>query len=355
MSSQPVPIAIIGGGIFVKEQHLPAVLATSLLHLKIIYSRSLASAKETHKLLPLGHSPVEVYSEDSEPGRTFADVLARKDILGVIIALPIASQPSYVEAALKAGKHVLSEKPVGPDVEGAKKLVQAYRAVVKEQGVSAPMWSIAEQFRFLPKFVWAAEQARGLGKVIGFHFKVFQLCKEDNKYFQTAWRKNPTHSYGFLLDGGVHSTAAIRMFLGDEKPASVVGYSFLAQKHLAPVDTLGAIIKTKSGAVGSFSCSWGTTIPRQAEYQVACENGSVTIDGDKGWVVYKDGRKEEKDFPFTVGAGVREEVHAWGLAMAGGKEDPLLTPEVTLGDLELLEQMLKSADEDGAAKTLQLQ
>lgn len=145
------------------------------------------------------------------------------------------------------------------------------------------------------------------------------------------------------------------MFLGENRPVSVIGYSSLAQEYLAPVDTLGAVIKTQSGAVGNFSCSWGTTLPRTATYQVACENGSVTIEGDKGWIVYKDGRKEERDFPFTQGAGVKDEVQAWAAVLAEGKENPLLTPEVTLGDLEILEQMLKSAEDNGAAKALELQ
>lgn len=145
------------------------------------------------------------------------------------------------------------------------------------------------------------------------------------------------------------------MLLGDDVPESVIGYSSLAQDYLAPVDTLSAAVKTKSGAVGSFSCSWGTTMQRVAEYTVACENGSVTIEGDKGWVHHKDGRKEEKDFPFTHGAGVMQEVEAWGAAIAQAKENPLLTPETTLGDLELLEGMLKSADDSGAPKTLRFQ
>lgn len=145
------------------------------------------------------------------------------------------------------------------------------------------------------------------------------------------------------------------MFLGDDVPESVIGYSSLAQDYLAPVDTLSAVVKTKSGAVGGFNCSWGTTIQRVAEYTVACENGSVTIEGDKGWVCHKDGRKEERDFPFTRGAGVMQEVEAWGAAIVQAKENPLLTPETTLGDLELLEGMLKSADESGAPKVLKLQ
>lgn len=144
------------------------------------------------------------------------------------------------------------------------------------------------------------------------------------------------------------------MFLGDDVPETVVGYSSLAREYLAPVDTLSAVIKTKSGAVGSFNASWGTTM-KATEYTVACENGSVTIEGDKGWILHKDGRKEEKDFPFTRGSGVMEEVSAWGTALAEGKGNPLLTPEITLGDLELLEYMLRSADEHGSTKMLTLQ
>lgn len=164
------------------------MLASPLLSLKIIYSRSLKSAQSTSDLIPASHAPVELYSEDSGPGRTFDDVLARPDIVGVIIALPIALQPRFIEAALKAGKHVLAEKPVGPDVESAKKLISMYREISAEKHV---FWSVAEQFRFLPKFVWGAEQAKKLGKVIGFHFRVFQLFAQGKSSFVfNALKKN---------------------------------------------------------------------------------------------------------------------------------------------------------------------
>lgn len=145
------------------------------------------------------------------------------------------------------------------------------------------------------------------------------------------------------------------MLLGNDVPESVIGYSSLAQGYLAPVDTLSAVVRTKSGAVGSFNCSWGTTIQRVAEYTVACENGSVTIEGDKAWIHHKDGRTEEKDFPFTRGTGVMQEVEAWGAAVVQAKENTLLSPETTLGDLELLEAMLRSADENGGPKVLKFQ
>jgi predicted dehydrogenase len=76
-----IGIALIGSGIFAKEEHLPAIQDTPILSLKAIYSRSLKSAKSLSENL----SDVEVYSDDSQ-GKTFDDLLERDDILAVVIA-----------------------------------------------------------------------------------------------------------------------------------------------------------------------------------------------------------------------------------------------------------------------------
>jgi hypothetical protein len=93
------------------------------------------------------------------------ELLKREDIGAVIIALPIAKQPEIVEMALKAGKHVLSEvrcwdrngtndrtcradwivfviqKPIGPDVASAKKLIEVYESQYKSKNLQ---WRVAE-------------------------------------------------------------------------------------------------------------------------------------------------------------------------------------------------------------------
>lgn len=76
-----IGIAIIGSGIFVKEEHLPAVQATSILDLKAVYSRS----SKTVKTLAENLSGVDLYSDDSE-GKKLDDLLKRDDIKAVIIA-----------------------------------------------------------------------------------------------------------------------------------------------------------------------------------------------------------------------------------------------------------------------------
>jgi hypothetical protein len=76
-----IDIALIGSGIFAKEEHLPAIQDTPSLSLKAVYSRSLKSAKTLSEKL----SDVEIYSDDQE-GKKFDDLLKRDDVKGVVIA-----------------------------------------------------------------------------------------------------------------------------------------------------------------------------------------------------------------------------------------------------------------------------
>jgi predicted dehydrogenase len=144
------------------------------LALKAIYSRSLKSAKA------LGESAgnVDLYSDDSGSGKTYNDLLQRSDILAVIIALPIPSQPKYIEAALAAGKHVLSEKPIAGDIEEAQKLIKYYNTKINRNNV---FWGVAENFRFLDSFLYGQQEIQKLGKVLGFRVKMFTKIKPGNK------------------------------------------------------------------------------------------------------------------------------------------------------------------------------
>lgn len=77
-----INIALIGSGIFAKEEHLPAIkAASSALSLKAIYSRSLTSAKS----LASEAGDVELYSDDSE-GKGYDALLKRDDVQAVVIA-----------------------------------------------------------------------------------------------------------------------------------------------------------------------------------------------------------------------------------------------------------------------------
>jgi glucose-fructose oxidoreductase len=81
---------------------------------------------------------------------------------------------------LKAGKHVLSEKPIAKDVKTAQELVNWYG---KEIDSSKVTWGVAENARFWPEFLYAAELTKNLGRLLQFQVRVHSLVGEDGKYF----------------------------------------------------------------------------------------------------------------------------------------------------------------------------
>ena len=187
---------------------------------------------------------------------------------------------------MSAGKHVLSEKPVAENVKDAQDLIEWYHSNVDTKKVT---WSVAENFRYLNSFEYAQEQVRQLGRVLGFRVRFYWSVKPRSKYYgekgippganfyrltrivvETEWRKSPTHQGGFLLDGGVHFTAGLRLLLGTENSVThLSAFSTQLQKHLPPVDTVDATMKTKSGAMGTFCVSFGSTLLEVSELSPA--------------------------------------------------------------------------------------
>lgn len=326
-------VALLGSGIFIREEHLPAVLACKDITLKAIYSRSQKSAKS------LDSKPeVDIYSDDSGLGKSLGDLLARSDIHAVIIALPIKNQAGYVRKALQAGKHVLSEKPIAENVAEALDLISFYESEVLPNGVT---WAVAENVRFWATALRAGEARQGMGRALTFRFKRGAMVDAGGKYFETEWRKNSTHQGGFLLDGGVHDVAALRLLLGRDDPMTKVGaFTAQLQPHLAPVDTIEAIVKSKSGAVGTLFISFGTTA-KGNECLIACERGVVSKGRDNVSVAGKEEKVQDE------GSGVAPEVRCWATGILNKKQDPRQSPREALADLEVIEACLRSGEQDG--------
>ncbi|KAF2851450.1 oxidoreductase-like protein family [Plenodomus tracheiphilus IPT5] len=332
-------VAIIGSGIFAKEEHLPAIQATPTLALKAVYSRSSKSAQALTENL----SNVEIYSDDSPKGQNYEDLLKREDIQAVVIALPILTQPDYIKKALAAGKHVLAEKPIAKDVPTAQDLLSWTQNTSNTNAI----YTVAENFRYLDSFLYAAQQIASLGRILTFRVRVAAFVEQGGKYYETSWRKVPEYQGGFLLDGGVHFVAATRLMLqgGGEKITAVSAFTAQLQRHLPPVDTLNSSLKLAGGASGTLSISFGTT-DKGSEYLVACEGGSVHVSRGKVTVVKKGGVEEVKEFK-DEGNGVKQEIKAWAESLEKGKRNEAQSPEEALGDLKILEACLKSGEQGG--------
>jgi predicted dehydrogenase len=89
--------------------------------------------------------------------------------------LPIDIQLKTVRAFLENGKYVLSEKPIAAAMndEGLDYLLHNHRG----------RWTIAENYRFLSSFLFAAEQIKSMGKILSFQTRMHKMVLEGEKFY----------------------------------------------------------------------------------------------------------------------------------------------------------------------------
>jgi hypothetical protein len=102
-------VALLGAGIYARNQHVPALTkyCHDLYDLQIVWSRNKSSSTNLIQDLHLNSKAM-----GGDDGLQL--ILQNPDIDAVSIALPIDVMPQFIPQFVNAGKHVLSEKPIGP-------------------------------------------------------------------------------------------------------------------------------------------------------------------------------------------------------------------------------------------------
>ncbi|EJU01365.1 NADP-binding protein [Dacryopinax primogenitus] len=347
----PIGLALIGGGIFIQEAHLPAILSLppSTVHIVALYSRTLASATAAvEECSNFGLGTPAVYADDTP--NDLSALLKREDVQAVIVAVPIPNTGEVVMRCLEAGKHVLSEKPVGKDVAEGIELIKKYETLYKPKGL---IWRVAENWEVEPtfRFIKSSISAGKIGAIQTFSLTSISYMPPSNKWLGTPWRAKPTYQGGFLLDGGVHQAAFLRTVL-PSPTVSLCGYATLQNEHLAPHDCIHAALKCADGAQGFFSLNAGASgwEGRGGGTMILGKEGSVEVQffekEGKQWIraVLRAGKKgEQKEETFeSPSCGVAEEQKFFFEAANGKKENDFGNPRGTLEDVALIQAALTS-------------
>jgi predicted dehydrogenase len=150
--------------------------------------------------------------------------------------------------ALRAGKHVMSEKPIAATPEEGRRLVREAKKYDR-------VFLVGENYFFTPHIEKARSWVKhgALGDVRLVEAGQLFLTTPDNKYAKTAWRKRPKHLGGFVADAGVHVANIVREAFG--MPRNVRHLTARHDPRLGPLDTAVAIFELENGALGVWrSC-----------------------------------------------------------------------------------------------------
>lgn len=233
-----IRLGVIGGGDF-SAYHLngiensPNAVAVAICDLD--RERALEKAKM------YGISEENVYTD-------YHDLIARDDIDAVTIPLPDQFHKDATVDALRAGKHVLCEKPMALNLDECKEMIK----VAKETGKQLMVGQLG---RYTPAFVQAKKMIDD--GVIGELFMIESEYAHDYSEIGgngTQWRVTPEREP--IIGGGCHAVDLIRMIAGN--PEEVFGYANNKCLTTWPIhDCTMAVMKLPNGVIGKVMTSTG--------------------------------------------------------------------------------------------------
>jgi predicted dehydrogenase len=245
---------VIGIGDITRKRVIPAILAEPRSRMHAVLTRDPRKA--------------EVY-----PGAlAFTDLAtALRDpaIDAVYVASPVALHAEQTIASLRAGKHVLCEKPVALNLAQAEAMAAAAREANEQ---SSKLCGIAYYRRLYPKLIRArAVIAEG---AIGQPVLVEANCHGWLESPDRDWLKDPALAGGGpLYDIGSHRIDACNFLFG--RPARATGLLSNALHDLAVEDSATAL-EYAGGIHAVVDVRWNSRIPRD-QFRVVGSEGEIDL------------------------------------------------------------------------------
>lgn len=351
--ANPPHIAILGAGIFVRTQYIPRLAEISnLFVLRSIWSRSQESARGAVEIAKKHFPEVECKWGDNG----FDEIIQDESIIAVAVVLAGQIQVDISLKLLKAGKHVLQEKPAGASSCQIETALSSYRSI-STSSPGNPIWAVAENYRFEPAFVEGKKMVADIGDLMTVQVIVESSMDSSNPYFSSSWRRNFTG--GFILDMGVHFIAGLRMLVGCEL-TSVSAMTSHVDTTLPPPDNISSVFQLENGCSGVFVMVVSSRSPKIL-WRLVGLKGTVQVergnqDGKHGYLVSFFGAHGHCKSSFYPFSGVTEELNTFfhDISQASLKRGSSYEAESRISfeegarDVAILDAMLESGAKQGA-------
>jgi predicted dehydrogenase len=207
----------------------------------------------------------------AEPYTDYRRLLERPDIDVVNICTPSGLHAAMAIEALRAGKHVIVEKPMALSLADADAMLR----VAEETGRKL---CVVLQNRYNPPMqdLRRVVDSGRLGRLLLGSATVRWYRPQE--YYEDEWHGTWAMDGGALMNQSIHHIDALQWLMG--APASVFAYTATLAHQMEAEDTGVAVIRFRSGALGTIEGST-ITYPENLEGSVAIfgERGSLKVGG----------------------------------------------------------------------------
>jgi predicted dehydrogenase len=264
------------------------------------------------------------------------EVLQDPQVDAVDLCIPTHLHASAAIEALRAGKHVLVEKPMALDPEQAAQMIE-------EAKRSGKLLMVAQVLRFLPSYRAMADAVQS-GKYGPLRSVVF-----DRRCAAPAWSQwlgNPEQSGGGVFDLLIHDIDFALHLFGYPESVSATGYEDLPNG----VDILHANLLYPDSTSVLITGGWHhrKAFPFSMAYTVVTDGGTFDFSsaGDGGVTLYTaDG--ETKALELSPVDGFEAELRYFTECVEEGKAPSFCPPEESAAAVKLARRLLDARREQG--------
>ncbi|ADV65998.1 Gfo/Idh/MocA family protein [Deinococcus maricopensis] len=254
--------AVVGLGEFALGQVLPALREAKYSRLTALVSGDPAKARRVAD--QHGVDPKNIYSYDN-----FDSIRDNPDIDVVYIVLPNGLHAEYSVRASRAGKHVMTEKPMATSPEECEQMIQAARAANRKL-------MVAYRAQFEPRHVEVARltRTRAFGNPRAITAEFVQ-----NQGDPAQWRLDRNLAGGGSLpDIGLYPLNFSRFVLGEEPSAVMAHISSPPNdpRFREVEDRVAFTLHFPSGVIAH--CLSGYSAHRSSRFRIMSERGWASLD-----------------------------------------------------------------------------
>ena len=258
-----------------------------------------------------------------------SDLIAMKDVEIVDVCVPTTQHADVAIEALKAGKHVICEKPLARNLGDAERIA----AVAKEaKGFFMPAMCI----RFWPQWAWLKQAIveKRYGKVLSASFRrVAQMPPG-------RWYKDGSLSGGAALDLHIHDTDFVQNLLGMPKAVLSRGYT----KTTGEIDHLATQFIYDDVPLVTAEGGWTLADGYGFSMQYTCNFENATADYDlareQPLRLSQNGQSEAIDL--GPGFGYAAELRYFCDCVKKGQRPTVVTADDAVRSIKLVEAEVKS-------------
>jgi predicted dehydrogenase len=334
MSDTRLRLGVIGAGIAFRRLHLPQLVKhRDRVVVTGVATRSSESAEVARDLTR------EATGDDPRAFTSASELIASAPD-AVLVSVPITATREIAQAVLDAGINLICEKPIGESAGEAEGL--ARRA--EEAGV---VFAVCENFRYQRRF-WQAHEMVGSG-LIGapkvYFLNDLHYTAPNGVYSIAPWRQHGEHRGGYLLDGGTHIVAGMRVMVGGT-PSEVhaLPASLRPGEQRWPWDTALANLNFEDGMVGHLALGYGSPDREARDPRILGTEGTLVLKRDHIEVWRRDEAEDAVVDLDDRSDGVEAEWDDFVPALVDGRE-LRFGPWEAVADLAVLDAVIESGTE----------